>query len=187
MQIRNAVELFYATHVLSRNNFTSIMIEIDPNLLRGKKIADILTHDQDRWNRMKQQLRRMRTGFQNSTKKILNELNSSGLRIMRRSRRKKPSTSKQYNSNDSVVIISSNVNNTDDEYEYDDLDLPDESDEFEKLEDIRGICDQIHWNVLNDNSSVYILSTYIVSDKIVCSLSDVEGNTEYHHICEYGM
>ncbi len=35
MQIRNAVELFYAAHVLSRNNLSSLMIDIDPNLLKG--------------------------------------------------------------------------------------------------------------------------------------------------------
>jgi hypothetical protein len=37
MQIRNAVELFYAGHILSRNNFTALMIEIDSNLLQGEK------------------------------------------------------------------------------------------------------------------------------------------------------
>jgi hypothetical protein len=36
MQIRNAVELFYAAHVLSRNNLSSLMIDIDPSLLKGK-------------------------------------------------------------------------------------------------------------------------------------------------------
>ena len=73
------------------------------------------------------------------------------------------------------------------EYEYDDLDSPDESDEFERFADIHGICNQIHWNVLNDNSTVYILTTYIVSDKIVCSLSNIEPYTKYPHVCEYGM
>ena len=105
---------------------------------------------------------------------------------MRRSRKKQQSF-KQYQSNDSIIIINSNVTNNNDEYEYDDLDSPDESDEFEQIEDIRGICDQIHWNVFNNNSNVFILTTYIVSDKIVCSLSDVEPNTKYHHVCEYGM
>jgi hypothetical protein len=37
MQIRNAVELFYAVHVLSRNNLTSLMIDVDPSLLKGEK------------------------------------------------------------------------------------------------------------------------------------------------------
>ena len=35
MQIRNTLELFYAAHVLSKNNLTGLMIEIDPNLLKG--------------------------------------------------------------------------------------------------------------------------------------------------------
>jgi hypothetical protein len=38
MQIRNAVELFYAAHVLSRNNLSSLMIEIDPGLLKGNEV-----------------------------------------------------------------------------------------------------------------------------------------------------
>ncbi len=37
MQIRNVVEFFYAGHVLSRNNLTSLMIDIDPRLIRGEK------------------------------------------------------------------------------------------------------------------------------------------------------
>ena len=36
MQVRNAVEFVYAAHVLTRNNLTSLMIEIEPNLLTGE-------------------------------------------------------------------------------------------------------------------------------------------------------
>ena len=36
MQVRNAVELVYAAHVLTRNNLTALMIEIEPNLLKGE-------------------------------------------------------------------------------------------------------------------------------------------------------
>jgi hypothetical protein len=36
MQIRNTVELFYAAHVLTKNNLSALMIEIEPNLLKGK-------------------------------------------------------------------------------------------------------------------------------------------------------
>ena len=35
MQIRNTVELFYAAHVLTKNNLSSLMIDIDMNLLKG--------------------------------------------------------------------------------------------------------------------------------------------------------
>ncbi len=36
MQIRNTLELFYAAHVLTKHNLTALMIEIEPNLLKGK-------------------------------------------------------------------------------------------------------------------------------------------------------
>ena len=36
MQIRHTIELFYATHVLTKYNLSALMIEIEPNLLRGK-------------------------------------------------------------------------------------------------------------------------------------------------------
>ncbi|CAF5110043.1 unnamed protein product, partial [Rotaria sp. Silwood1] len=72
-----------------------------------------------------------------------------------------------------------------DEYEYDDIDSEDQSDEFERIDDIRGICDQVDWNVLNNDTTVYILTTFLLSDKIHCSISNVESNIEYDHVCEY--
>ena len=35
MQIRNAVEFFYAADILRRHDLSALMIEIDPLLLRG--------------------------------------------------------------------------------------------------------------------------------------------------------
>jgi hypothetical protein len=35
MQIRSTGELFYATYILNANNFSALMINIDPNLLKG--------------------------------------------------------------------------------------------------------------------------------------------------------
>ena len=37
MQIRHTLELFYTAHVLTKNNLSALMIEIEPNLLKGKK------------------------------------------------------------------------------------------------------------------------------------------------------
>jgi hypothetical protein len=37
MQIRNTVELFYAAHVLTKNNLSALMIELDSNLLKGNE------------------------------------------------------------------------------------------------------------------------------------------------------
>ncbi|CAF3644565.1 unnamed protein product [Rotaria sp. Silwood1] len=210
IQIRNAVELFYAAHVLARNDLSSLMVSIDPNLFKGKKIAEVLMNDQGRWNRMKSKFHEVRVKYRNLRQKIVDRLSSTGLRILTRSKKIKQTQSqqplihdenqvnnKQSNitnisfSNETTINIGLIINNSnnndddDDEYEYDDLDSSDESDEFEQIDDIHGICDQVAWNALDDSSTVYILTTYIVSDKIVCSLSDVESNTEYHHICEY--
>ena len=172
-------------------------------------------NDQGRWRRMKGAFHEVRVRYERLKRKIVSRLNSTGLRILRRTKKVKQISppSQQFipdeidlnhyddyefddrelnltnliASNQTTVNVTAIINNNDDEYEYDDLDSPDESDEFERLNDIRGICAQIDWNVFNNNSNVYILTTYIVSDKIVCSLSDVEPNTQYHHVCEYGM
>jgi len=37
MEIHNRVELFYAAHILTKNNLSELMINIDPNLLKGNK------------------------------------------------------------------------------------------------------------------------------------------------------
>ncbi|CAF3690473.1 unnamed protein product [Rotaria sordida] len=204
MQIRNAVELFYAAHVLTKNNLSSLMIDIDPNLLKGKTIAQILMEDQGRWQRMKDKFRDMRIRYYKLKAKIVDELNSAGLRISRRSKKIKQSTKKykekivprpshsnndyNYDYYDEQNITNSlhpNRTTTIDEYEYDDLDSEDENDEFEQYDDIQGICDQVDWNVLNNDSTVYILTIYLNSGKIHCSLSNVDPNIEYDHVCEY--
>jgi hypothetical protein len=161
--------------------------------------------DQGRWQRMKDKFRELRVRYYKLKEKIVKELDDAGLRISRRSKKIKQSVKKQKQKIIPDDRIDSDIddnydhptehnltnsiqpNATDDEYEYDDIDSTDEGDEFEQLEDIRGICDQIAWNVINNDSTVYILTTYLVSDKIVCSLSDVESDIEYEHVCEYGL
>jgi hypothetical protein len=164
---------------------------------------------------MKGTFRELRIKYQKLKRRIVQRLNSTGLRILRRTKKVKqirpskeqflhdeidPAQYDEYDfddkesnltdlisSNQTTVNVSAIINNADDEYEYDDLDSPDETDEFEQIEDIRGICSQIDWNVFNDNSTVFILTTYVLSNKTVCSLSDVEPDTEYRHVCEYSM
>jgi hypothetical protein len=178
----------------------------------GKKISEILMDDQGRWGRMKETFQEVRLQYQKMKKKIVHRLNAIGLRILRRSKKVKEISTKndkaqftdeeidpnQYSEydfdhkdlinifpNETIQNISS-IDHDNNDYEYDDLDSPDESDEFEQIDDIRGICDQIHWNALHNESTVYILTTYIISNKTICSLSDVEIDTEYNHVCEYG-
>jgi len=104
-------------------------------------------------------------------KKILDELNSAGLRISRRSKNyKQKFMHNDINSNNRPVV----------------LDSENETDEFERMENIQGICDRIDWNVINNNSTIYKLTTDLISNKIVCSFSNVKSDIEYRHVCEYG-
>ncbi|CAF1180370.1 unnamed protein product [Rotaria sp. Silwood1] len=205
MQIRNVMQLLYAAHALTKNNLSSLMIELDPNSLKGKSVTDILMDDKGQWQRMKEKFREMRSRYYKLKAKILEELSSAGLRISRRSKKIKQSTNKYkekyiYNPSHSDMdygdeyydehnitnfIHSNNTTTIIDEYEYDDIDSEDQSDEFERIDDIRGICDQVDWNVLNNDTTVYILTTFLLSDKIHCSISNVESNIEYDHVCEY--
>lgn len=201
MQIRNTVELFYAAHILTKYNLSALMIELDPNLLKGKTMTDILLEDQGRWQRMKEKFREIRVRYYKLKDKIVRELEEAGLRISQRSKKIKQSIKrkKQKYLNDQVDMyddydyIENAINQTNhtieeiDEYEYENLDDDEEDNEFEHMDDIAGICDQVDWNVLDSNTTVYMLTTFLIDDRIVCSISNVEQDLEYEHLCEYGL
>ena len=163
-------------------------------------------NDQDQWQRVKKKVRQIRTKYYKLKEKILQELKLAGLRISKRSKKIKQSVDKyqqkymhshinldsetnyDYHQEQNVTDhISLNDTTAIDEYEYDSLDSSDEDEIFEEIDDIQGICDKIDWNVLNNDSTVYILTTYLISNKIICSLSNIESLMEYQHICEYGL
>lgn len=198
MQIRNTVELFYAAHVLTKYNLSALMVELDSNLLKGKTMTDILLEDQGRWQRMKEKFREIRIRYYKIKDKVLRELESAGLRISQRSRKIKQTVRRrkqkyfddQNEMYDDYDYIENAINRTNDtieidEYEYENLDEEDDDNEFERMDDISGICDQIDWNVLDSNTTVYMLTTFLIDDKIVCSISNVEQDLEYEHLCEY--
>ena len=56
----------------------------------------------------------------------------------------------------------------------------------ERLDNIRHFCDESAWNVFNNDSYTFIFSTYKIWDKLVCSLSDIDLNSTYEHVCQYG-
>ena len=167
----------------------------------GKTITDMLMEDQGRWQRMKEKFRELRARYYKLKEKVISELESAGLRISRRSKKIKQTVKKRkqnfihdhidsehyddypddYNelnrTNDTIEV---------DEYEYESLDSEEENDEFERMDDITGICDQVDWNVMDNNATVYMLTTFLIEEKIVCSLSNIEPDFDYEHICEYG-
>jgi hypothetical protein len=148
MQIRHTIQLFYAIHILTKNNLSALMINIDSNLL---KMTEVLINDQDQWQHMKDKFRELRVRYYKLKEKVTHELNSAGLRISRRSKK----------INQSVNLDSDN--------------------------DTRGICDQINWNVINNDTTVYLLTTSLISDKIICSLSNIKSDINYRYICENGL
>lgn len=196
MQIRNTIELFYAAHILTKYNLTALLIELDPNLLKGKTFTDLLMEDQGRWQRMKEKFREMRMKYYKLKDKVVRELESAGLRISRRSKKIKQTVKKRKEKyfddqmyDDYDYLHETNQTNETmevDEYEYENLDEEEDDHEFERMDDITGICDQVDWNVLNNNATVYMLTTFLIEEKIVCSISNIESDFEYDHLCEYG-
>lgn len=91
-------------------------------------------------------------------KEVLDALNSTNLRILKRTNKIKAS--------------------------YEDLYSSDEIDEFDQN---KNICHQIDWNVRNNNSTIYILKTYQFSDKIICSIDNIQSKIKYNYICNYGL
>jgi hypothetical protein len=60
-------------------------------------------------------------------------------------------------------------------------------DDSEQFDNIRNVCDTLAWNVLKNDSDVFILTRYLMSDKIVCSINDIEPNSSYEYMCQYGQ
>ena len=158
----------------------------------------MLMNNEDRWRELKEKYYEIRKKYLSIKEKVIDELDAAGLKISRRSKKtrhiyqeqREKFADGQINLSDLYddYRASNDFNETaNDEFEYDDLDESDDADEFEKFDTVSNICDQIDWNVLNNDTSVYVLTTYLVADKIVCSLSDVEPEIEYNHICEYGQ
>lgn len=134
----------------------------------------------------------MRRKYLSIKEKFFKELESAGIRISRRSkkfdkfidRHRYTDFIEDYQNGDET-----NRTSEFDDYEYEDLHKDDdnEDDDYDRFQSISNMCDQIDWNVIQNQSSVYLLTTYMLSNKVVCSLSDVDPRTEYDHLCQYGQ
>ncbi|CAF4174761.1 unnamed protein product, partial [Adineta steineri] len=168
IQIKNTIQLFYAAHLLIKNNLSSLIINIHPNLLQdflGKPIYQILSNDQQQWQQIKEKFYQIKVKYEKLKVKIVKQLASAGFKILRRTKK----------------ITQDEI----DYNEYDEIDFTDENDTFDEIENIHNICDRIDWNVRNNNATTFILITYIELDKIICSLSDVDNDRKYNIVCEY--
>jgi hypothetical protein len=163
-------------------------------------MTELLMENKGRWQRMKEKFGEIRKTYYKIKQKIIKELNDAGLRISRRSKKIKQTVKKRKQEliddhidddydyyYDNMTISDFNDTIIVDEYEYDNLDSEDEKEDFESIEDVGIICDRIDWNALNHNATVYLLTTFKMDDTIVCSLSDIQSDMEYIHVCEYGL
>lgn len=74
---------------------------------------------------------------------------------------------------------STNINQTDSSDENDHA--------FDLFNNISGLCHQFAWSVTNNNSRFLTFSAYKIGDKLICSLSDIDLNINYEHLCQYGL
>jgi hypothetical protein len=58
---------------------------------------------------------------------------------------------------------------------------------FERFNDIRGLCNYVTWDVINNDSNIFTFTSYKIWDKLVCSLSDIDHNSTYEYVCQYGL
>ena len=96
-------------------------------------------------------------------------MNASNVRIV-------PRTKKPSYHNDSTSIVD------EDELDY----SSDTNDPFEDEEDHRAVCHRIDWNVHHNHSNVFLLTTYLDRENVVCSISDLVADHRYPHLCEIG-
>ncbi|CAF0859125.1 unnamed protein product [Adineta steineri] len=71
---------------------------------------------------------------------------------------------------------------------YDDVGInhiDDVNDDPEQLDNILKVCDQFVWNVLEEDPQFFLLTRYLVSNKFICSISDIDLSIHYKYMCQY--
>ncbi len=58
--------------------------------------------------------------------------------------------------------------------------------DFERIDDLYHACDQFVWNTFQTDSHILALTTYLMSNRTVCSLSGIEPDESYPYMCQYG-
>ncbi|UJR08770.1 hypothetical protein I4U23_013026 [Adineta vaga] len=47
------------------------------------------------------------------------------------------------------------------------------------------MCDQLTWNALETDSKVFLLTRYLQSEKFICSINDIDLDSDYKYMCQY--
>ena len=59
-------------------------------------------------------------------------------------------------------------------------------DQSDNLDHIYEYCQQIKWNVANEDLTALVLTIRSESNEHICSLSNAELPVAYNHLCQYG-
>lgn len=59
--------------------------------------------------------------------------------------------------------------------------------DFENFDQVFNVCHEVHSNVVYNESNVLQISTYLYSDKTICSLDHILPAKAYYYLCQYGM
>ena len=204
MKIGHPSELFYLAYTLKKRHSNELMFEADPKLLKGRRdrltmllmcfkktdiyfsidnkiVNEPLATDWVQWQRADDRFRQGRDAYYRWKTKDSGYLphreNSFEVDQM-------PTTSDAHLELQSTLTStysSAMVTGKKKDTNYADYDK-----EFERLGDLHGICDRIIRETSKNDSNVFILTTYFVDNETVCSLSDVQPDKTYEHLCQYG-
>jgi len=197
MQIRHTVELFYAAHIIDTNDLSALVIEINSHLIKGK-IAQIMfvfvttniflsaklftnelsVNDEIGWQSAEENFRKVRLNYDKRKKKFCQSRREGNL----------------YDENPIDHIIctqpdsqsTNRIANEKDHSKKDDINSFSDDDDSKQFDDIRKVCDQFAWDVLDNNSTIFLLSKYVLSNKIICSITDIDPDINYQHMCQHG-
>ena len=158
MQIRHPLELYYAAHVLVKNDFLALLVQIDTHLFEGESFAEkVSSNDFVGWRSDESSFRRARLKYFN---------------------RKTDQTHRKENTySDDGKKIDFQSASTTDRSEAENIDL--------SIDDIRHVCDNFSRNGIKKDTDVFLLTRYEIAGKFICSIVDTESETNYEHLCQY--
>jgi hypothetical protein len=191
------VELFYAAHIIDTNDLSALLIEINSDLFKGK-IAQIMfvfvntnmflsaklftnelsVNDEIGWQSAEDNFRNVRLNYDKRKKRFCQSRREGNL----------------YDENpiDHIICTQTNSQSTNrianekDHSKKDEINSFSDDDDSKQFDDIRKVCDHFVWNVLDNNSTILLLTKYVISNKTICSISDIDPDISYQHMCQHG-
>lgn len=157
--IDDPLEILFAAHFLTRENLSSLIVELLPNSYDQETFSKIFDRNRDRWSTMKKFSVDFRRKFRKFKNEIFYPMKNFSTNFF--NEKKNLFTDEQFEGSEKI-------------------------DPFENVVDLQKICFQIDFNIGKNNSNVFLLTTYSIADKIVCSLTEANFDEKYDFLCEYG-